>query len=230
MEFGCAEVWKCHLQWAKKPSHKRSNFTCEANCCSGNKGKPVGNFYNKGRYPVLCYPKVQRLSQCYCFNIYFTIGYPRWDSFFALRWFCPFCPLPLPLSFWAGSKLVFYKPSYVFSLFHLHQPPKPMHTSRRDLIMLRCHLSHCHRHSIGEVRWLCRTLQYIDLTLSQLFSSLLKGLMWAIRQLKDHQTCLTHGDQEFRLKNANAHLSICSSIYCTPMNSFLKCLEAPSHQ
>ena len=31
------------IQWAKKLSHKRSNFTCQANCCSNNKGKPVGN-------------------------------------------------------------------------------------------------------------------------------------------------------------------------------------------
>ena len=32
-----------NVQWAKKLSHKRSNFTCQANCCSNNKGKPMGN-------------------------------------------------------------------------------------------------------------------------------------------------------------------------------------------
>ena len=38
-------VWTffMYIQWAKKPSHKRSNFTCQANCCSINKGIPVGN-------------------------------------------------------------------------------------------------------------------------------------------------------------------------------------------
>ena len=46
----CKYSW---LQWAKKLSHKRSNFTCQAICCSTNKGIPVGNSHNKGRYPVL---------------------------------------------------------------------------------------------------------------------------------------------------------------------------------
>ena len=32
------------IQWAKKPSHKRSNFTCEPNFSSDNKDKSVGNF------------------------------------------------------------------------------------------------------------------------------------------------------------------------------------------
>ena len=32
-----------HIQWAKKLCHKKSNFTCQVNCCSTNKGKPVGN-------------------------------------------------------------------------------------------------------------------------------------------------------------------------------------------
>jgi len=45
------------LQWAKKLSYKRSNFTCQANCCSKNKGKPIGNCHNKGRHPVLCCAK-----------------------------------------------------------------------------------------------------------------------------------------------------------------------------
>jgi len=32
-----------NIQWAKKSSHKRSNFTCQANYCSNSKGKPMGN-------------------------------------------------------------------------------------------------------------------------------------------------------------------------------------------
>ena len=46
-----------YIQWAKKLSHKRSNFTCQANCCSDNKGKPVGKFHNKARHPVPCCAK-----------------------------------------------------------------------------------------------------------------------------------------------------------------------------
>ena len=91
------------IQWAKKLSHKRSNFTCQPNSCSDNKAKPVGNFHNKGRYPVLCHPKVQKFSPWYCFNIYFTIWYPRWDSFFACTWFSTLWPLSLPPSLWAYS-------------------------------------------------------------------------------------------------------------------------------
>ena len=68
------------LQWAKKLSHKRSKFTCQPDCCLNNKGKPVRIFYNKDRYLVLCHSKVQKFNPCHCFNIYFTIWYPRWDS------------------------------------------------------------------------------------------------------------------------------------------------------
>ena len=111
------------LQWAKKPSHQRSNFTCQANCCSDNKGKTVGNLTNKGKYTVLCHTKVQKFSQFHCFNIYFTIWYPRWDSFVASTWFGPFWPLSQPLSFWAYSQSDFYIPPLVF--FPIPSAPCP---------------------------------------------------------------------------------------------------------
>ena len=99
-----------YIQWAKKMSHKRSNFTCQPNCCLTNKGKPVGNFYNKDRHPVLCHPKVQKLSPCHCLYIYFTIGHPKWDSFFASPWFGPLWPLSQPL----------YTPPWYSLQSHLH--------------------------------------------------------------------------------------------------------------
>ena len=45
--YGDSKGMRCTV--SKKLSHKRSNFTCQANCCSNNKGKPVGNQYNKAR-------------------------------------------------------------------------------------------------------------------------------------------------------------------------------------
>ena len=100
---GAISAHTSDLQWAKKLSHKRSNFTCQPNSCSNNKAKPVGNFNNKGRHLIPCHPKVQKFSPCSYFNIYFTIWYPRWDSFFACTWFSTLWPLSMPPSLWACS-------------------------------------------------------------------------------------------------------------------------------
>ena len=50
------------LQWAKKLAHKRSNFACELNCGSEDKGKIMGKLYNKGRHLILCSTKLQKFS------------------------------------------------------------------------------------------------------------------------------------------------------------------------
>ena len=45
------------VQWAKKLIDKGSNSACGSNYSPRNKGKFVGNFGNKARYPVLCCAK-----------------------------------------------------------------------------------------------------------------------------------------------------------------------------
>ena len=66
MKLHVHHIWKLHgiplIQWPKKLIHKRSNFACESNCSSGNKGKPVGIYDNKAMHLLLCFLKAQNFS------------------------------------------------------------------------------------------------------------------------------------------------------------------------
>ena len=173
-------MWQ-YIQWLKKLIHKRSNFTCEPNCGSNNKGKPMWIFSNKGRYLFLCHAKVQNFSLSYWFNIYFTIGHPQWISFFACTQFGPLCPLALPPSPWAASQSHFYIPPLVFSPIppaptpkaHAHQQEGP-HSMEWWLVMFPQIFNRV------EVRWVCRPLLYIDVVLFEPFEGLLRAVLGVI--------------------------------------------------
>lgn len=97
---------------------------------------------------------------------------------------------------------------------------------------LSCHLRCCHRCSIGEVRWLCRPLQDIDLALLAPLWGILRGVFGVIILLKVEifpgQPIKLHHSQEFTLTNAGVQLSIHSPIYLAPMTHSLRGHAAPN--
>ena len=83
-------------------------------------------------------------------NLILTLGWdPLGESVFlqvgGFALIAPYCPLLLPLSFWACSPSAFSNPPLLFHPFNLHLPPRLMHTSRRDPFVPNSLLRWCHR-------------------------------------------------------------------------------------
>ena len=88
--FGWLGIAQGYVQWATKPIHERSNFSCEPDCGSRNRGKPVGICGNKDRYLVLCCAKYQAFIFVYWFYIDFRVRASWWISFVAHLWNQPY--------------------------------------------------------------------------------------------------------------------------------------------
>ena len=71
------------LQWLKKLIHKGSLFSLEAGCTSGNKVKPMWNYWNKAYHLGPVCALYWTFSLCYWIDIDFAMGHTQWISFCA---------------------------------------------------------------------------------------------------------------------------------------------------